>query len=544
MIDVAAPGRRGRGAAAGAGQGWAGPPAAARGGAPSGRDPGRRGVPPATRARPGAAPPTGVGPAADPAPLPRRGRSAGRPGEGYDSYGGTGPVPPARRGPRPAADWYDDAATSTWDRPLAAGPGPGPDPDGRAAGYGAPPWAAPPPAAPRRARLESTASYRLASTLADDSYGDDVYFDDDEDDEFDDEIGLPEDLPKRRGCRTALVVVAILVLALAAAGFAGWRWLQTQIDPPGRPGEQVLVEVPRGTSTAAIGKVLADHDIITNASVWSWYTKLKDVGSFQAGSYKLHRNSSFDEAIADLDKTPLPPHTRLVTVPEGYTLKQTLARLADKKKGVPGFTPSLLQTALKAPTSRSKYLPASATSLEGTLFPDSYAVGDHDNEAQVMQRMVAEFDKTMDGLNAKARAAQLKVTPYQALIVASLVEKEARVPEDRPKVARVIYNRLAAGTPLGVDAALCYEKGQIPCTLTQSDLNSDSPYNTRHRPGLTPTPVASPGKASIAAALQPAAGNWLYYVLVDAQGHHAFTNDYDEFTRLKAQCAQKGLGCG
>jgi UPF0755 protein len=498
--------------------------------------------------RPGAgAPPTGAGPAAGPPPLPRRGRTAGRPGEGYDGYG-TGPVPTTRPGPRPAADWYDDAATGTWDGPLAAGGGPpgGQGPRG-GAGYAAQPWAeapaGPPPAAPRRARLESTASYRLASTLADDSYGDDVYFDDEDDDGIGD-IGLPEDLPKRRGCRAALAVLAVLVLAAAAAGFLGWRWLQRQIDPPGGPGEQVLVEVPEGTSTAGIGKVLADNGVITNASVWNWYTKLKDVGSFQAGSYKLHRNSSFDEAVADLDKDPLPPHTRLVTVPEGYTLKQTLARLADKKKGVPTFTAAKLQAALKAPTSRSKYLPATATSLEGTLFPDSYAVGDNDDEAQALQRMVAQFDQTLDGLNAKARAARIKVTPYQALIVASLVEKEARVPGDRPKVARVIYNRLAAGMPLGVDAALCYEKGQIPCKLTQSDLEKDSPYNTRRRPGLTPTPVASPGKASIAAALEPASGNWLYYVLIDAQGHHAFTNDYDEFTRLKAQCAEKGLGCG
>lgn len=555
-------GYRGRQSAPGAD--WAGPEAGRNGAPDAGR--GRRGrrgappegdwaagagaaAPPRGRGRPGiepgatwSGPPPGPSGAGAPPPA-RRGRPSARPGEGYAAYGGTGPVPPVRSS-QAAADWYDDAASGTWDQPpTGAGTGPGPDGGG---GYAAPPWAAAPPAAgnPRRARLESTSSYRLASTLADDNYGDDVYFDDDDDDLGGDDLGLPDDLPKRRGCRVALAFLAVLVLAVAAVGFVGWRWVQHQIDPPGGQGKEVLVDVPAGTSTAGIGKLMADHDVITNASVWSWYTKLKDVGSFQAGSYRLHRNSSFDEAVADLDKEPLPPHTRLVTVPEGYTLRQTLARLGDKNKGVPGFTQQLLLTALKAPTSRSKYLPAKATTLEGTLFPDSYAVGDDDNEAQVVQRMVAQFDKTMDGLNAKGRAAQLKITPYQAVIVASLVEEEARVPEDRPKVARVIYNRLAKGMPLGIDAALCYEKGQIPCKLTESDLDKDSPYNTRHRTGLTPTPVASPGKASLAAALQPASGNWLYYVLIDAQGHHAFTNDYDEFTRLKAQCAAKGLGCG
>jgi UPF0755 protein len=158
--------------------------------------------------------------------------------------------------------------------------------------------------------------------------------------------------------------------------------------------------------------------------------------------------------------------------------------------------------------------------------------------------MVAQFDQVMGQLDANNRAAALGYTPYQTLIVASLVEKEARVPEDRPKVARVIYNRLAAGTPLGIDATLCYEQAETPCQLTQSELDADTPYNTRVHAGLPPTPIASPGQASIEAALAPAEGDWLYYVLAGADGHHAFTASYDEFQQLKAQCAEMGLGCG
>jgi UPF0755 protein len=103
---------------------------------------------------------------------------------------------------------------------------------------------------------------------------------------------------------------------------------------------------------------------------------------------------------------------------------------------------------------------------------------------------------------------------------------------------------MAANEPLGIDATLCYEKGQIPCELTAADLEADTPYNTRVRVGLTPTPIASPGRASIEAALSPAAGDWKWYVLTDADGHHAFTASYDEFVRLKAECNDKGLGCG
>jgi UPF0755 protein len=574
------PARRARRAAAdpfparGAGQVPAGPvPADPRaawpvGAVPSDPLPARRGrrVPsdplPARRAGGVPAGPAPVPPGIDPRTgaidLRGRGPSWGAPGPGYTADPRGAPVapPPGRYGPAPtprgpavpapgagraaaggaAADWYDDAASPGWGDPQV---GPDPWPQGPGA-YQPPPWAQQPPA--RRARLESTASYRLASTLADDGYGDDAYFDDDED--VDGADAFPEDLPRRRGCRVALAVLALLVLAVGAAAFFAWSWVQHQIDPPGGQGAQVMVEVPEGTSTAGIGEVLADAGVIRNATVWSWYTKLRDVGPFDAGSYQMRRNSSFDEVVHDLSEDPLPPNSRMVTVPEGYTVSQTLARLADKEKGMPGFTAAKLQAALKAPTSRSKYLPGAQAPVEGTLFPDSYAVADDDTEAVVLQRMVGQFDQVMDSLGAADKAAKLKVSPYEALIVASLIEKEARVPEDRAKVARVIYNRLAAGTPLGVDASLCYEKGQVPCKLSDVDLKADTPYNTRVHEGLPPTPIASPGKASIAAALAPAAGDWTYYVLIDAEGHHAFTADYREFQRLKAECERKGLGCG
>jgi UPF0755 protein len=371
--------------------------------------------------------------------------------------------------------------------------------------------------------------------LADD-FGDDVYYDADD--------GGDDDLPRRRGCRAALAVLLVLVLAAGAAGWFAWAWVQDQIDPPGEPGELVMVDIPEGTSTAGIGRVLEDAGVIENATVWNWYTKLHDVGTFQAGSYEMQRNSSIDEAVDALGADPLPPDSRMVTVPEGYTTAQTLARLADPAEGIPGFTPDALQAALALPTSRSAYLPADATSIEGTLFPESYAVEDGEDPAMVLQKMVVHFDEVMGELDANNRAAQLGYSPYQVLIVASLVEKEARVPEDRAKVARVIYNRLAAGTPLGIDATLCYEQAETPCSLTESELAAASAYNTRVLAGLPPTPIAAPGRASIEAALAPADGDWVYYVLAGEDGHHAFTASYDEFQELKAECAEKGLGCG
>jgi UPF0755 protein len=135
----------------------------------------------------------------------------------------------------------------------------------------------------------------------------------------------------------------------------------------------------------------------------------------------------------------------------------------------------------------------------------------------------------------------MTITPYDALIVASLVEAEAKVPEDRPKIARVIYNRLAQGMTLGIDATVLYALQERGDTLTQSDLATDSPYNTRVNRGLPPTPINSPGQASLEAALAPADGDWLYYVLTDADGHHYFTNSFSDFQRAVDDARDRGV---
>ncbi|HUS62062.1 MAG TPA: endolytic transglycosylase MltG, partial [Acidimicrobiales bacterium] len=136
------------------------------------------------------------------------------------------------------------------------------------------------------------------------------------------------------------------------------------------------------------------------------------------------------------------------------------------------------------------------------------------------------------------------LTPYEILVVASLIEEEARVPEERPKMARVMYNRLKAGIPLGIDATSRYEAVISGRDRGDVDFTSSSPYNTRKQRGLPPTPIASPGRASIEAALNPADGPWIYYVLEDEEGHHFFTDSNSEFVNAKQRCKERGLGCG
>jgi UPF0755 protein len=260
----------------------------------------------------------------------------------------------------------------------------------------------------------------------------------------------------------------------------------------------------------------------------------------------MQLNSSYGEAIEALRAGALPPDAILITVPEGYTVAETLARLADPDDGVQGFTAENLLMALADPESRSAVIPEGQPSLEGTLLPESYQVEEADTEVVVIQRMVSEFDDLLLELDLEGGAGALGYSPYEVLIVASMIEEEARVDAERAQVARVIYNRLAEEMPLQIDATSCYAKAEPGCTLTESDLASDSPYNTRNRQGLPPTPIASPGRASLEAALAPASGDWLYYVL-DAEaddGSHVFTADYDEFIQARRRCAEAGLGCG
>ncbi|MDZ7733435.1 MAG: endolytic transglycosylase MltG [Acidimicrobiia bacterium] len=204
-----------------------------------------------------------------------------------------------------------------------------------------------------------------------------------------------------------------------------------------------------------------------------------------------------------------------------------------------GTDPAELDAALDQVTSR--YLPSEDTSLEGFLFPDTYELAEEDagNELALVTRLVEEFDRVATELGY-GEPNPFGLSAYELVIVASLIEEEARVPEDRTKISRVIHNRLEQGMTLGIDAALLYELGHTD-SLTQSQLETDSPYNTRLNAGLPPTPIAMPGRGSLEAALNPAEGDWLYYVLADESGAHFFTSDYDEFLAQKQASQDAGL---
>ncbi|CAN5628718.1 endolytic transglycosylase MltG [soil metagenome] len=349
------------------------------------------------------------------------------------------------------------------------------------------------------------------------------------------------DMPRERAGLPKLAVVLGLILVLFGGLVVGGRsWWQRQVDPPGPPGEQVSIVVPSGARLTDLGSLLGDADVVANATLFRFWIRDKDI-DLKAGTYVFRRSSSFEEVEEVLRGNPLVVATTDLAIPEGFTLDQIIARYPE---AVPRFTPDEVLAAIADPANRSRFLPPDQPSLEGMMFPSTYEVGPNDTASTMVRRMVDEMDRqaVAAGIDVGLSGDNLpQLNAYEIITVASLIERETGNPQESPQIARVIYNRLLDGTPLGIDATSRYEADRNG--TEEIDFESDSPYNTRTRPGLPPTPIASPGRASLDAALNPATGDELYYVL-EAEDRHFFTSSYDEFLAKKDECEAKGLGCG
>jgi len=341
--------------------------------------------------------------------------------------------------------------------------------------------------------------------------------------------------------KVLLAVLAVIVVLFVGAGF----WVRSQLDP-GSPGEAVAFTISKGSTSADVASSLEKEGIITNATVFGWYLKVNGGGPFQAGEYDgLYLHSSMSAVVNVLEKGPAPPKTISFLVREGLWVSETRALILES---FPTIDPATLDQVMGS--THPTLQPTGSTNLEGFLFPAKYEVAQADvgNAQKIIDQMISAFDRVSatEGLSdaptkLAGAAGKLTVTPYQALIVASLIESEAKVAEDRPKIARVIYNRMARGEMLGIDASVLYALQKRKTSLTNTDLRVDSPYNTRLKNGLPPTPINSPGQDSIHAALNPAAGDWLYYVLTDTDGRHYFTNSASDFQRAVNDAKARGI---
>lgn len=333
---------------------------------------------------------------------------------------------------------------------------------------------------------------------------------------------------RRRRWLKLLVAFLLLVFAAGASAFTYYRWCQTG------SGEHraVTLTIPRGASGSDVVSLLREHDVVRCGLVSRFELKRRDL-TLQAGTYHLTTNMSLDRAFDALAAGPVAPPSLRLTIPEGWRLTQIAARVQDTMHiSQAGF----LEAANSGRFALEPYLPAGSRTVEGFLFPNTYRFPIRGVTASdVIRELLDQFRAEARSLSwANARA--LGVSDYQIVVIASMIEREARVERDRARIASVIYNRLKIGMALGIDATLQYVDPDPSDGLTASDLAIDSPYNTRLHTGLPPTPIASPGLASLEAALRPAHTDDLYYVLCGADGHHVFTHSYDQFLQLKAQC--------
>jgi UPF0755 protein len=255
------------------------------------------------------------------------------------------------------------------------------------------------------------------------------------------------------------------------------------------------------------------------------------------------------------DEPPPPPTTAAapkpvilrVVFPEGFTRKEMVKRVAEvrqiaktKRKVTPKLSGDAYAKAVKAAKVPVGFR-GDARGIEGFLFPATYEFTPKTTAAQLVDDQLEFFAANWKKVDL-ADARKKNLTPYDVLIIASMVEKETVAPDERPKVAAVIYNRLKAGMPLGIDATIRYGL-DVPGTeaLRVSQLESDNPYNTRNRTGLPPTPIANPGLASMQAAAHPAKVDYLYFVRKPDKVHHFFTASESEFF---AKACEYGYGCG
>ncbi|MGH2736279.1 MAG: endolytic transglycosylase MltG [Actinomycetota bacterium] len=339
----------------------------------------------------------------------------------------------------------------------------------------------------------------------------------------------------RRG--RAFVVLFILFGLIGVPLLGGAVYLSSiGVTGSSDPGRVVAFEIPEGATTTEVGEILEAEGVIDSAMGFRIASYLEGgTESIQAGKYELPTGLVARDALQRLTESGPIVKFVDVTFPEGSWLED-FARILDRDTHISGK--GFLKL-LESGKIESSLLPEGSTNFEGLLFPSTYQIVETDTARSVAQRLADEMVKQLDRMGASAE--QMGYSPYEIVNVASMVQAEAKVDRDRGKIARVIYNRLDEGIALGIDATVIYALGEHKTSLTETDLQVDSPYNTRQVAGLPPTPIGAPGLSSLEAAAAPADGPWIYYVLSDCEGHHAFSVDYDDFLQDKA--AYQRLTC-
>ncbi len=287
--------------------------------------------------------------------------------------------------------------------------------------------------------------------------------------------------------------------------------------------ENVIVDIPKKATGRDIGDMLAEKGVIRSSSVFRWFLFLSGKSQkLQSGHYRIHQGLTVKEAIEELQSGR--GEMVYVTIPEGYTVRQTVKLL--EKAGISGGKDFAETAGAYGPFDYMYGPEAPQFRGEGFLFPDTYEIPKDYTAKQICDLMYKRTDEMLSpGLREKAKEKNLTV--YALVTIASMVEREAKFKEDQEPIAAVILARLQKDMPLQIDATVQYALGENKPELTVADTRVDSPYNMYIRKGLPPGPVGSPGIEAVRAVLAAEPGEYLYYV-AQPDGHHVFTKTYEE----------------
>jgi uncharacterized YceG family protein len=323
----------------------------------------------------------------------------------------------------------------------------------------------------------------------------------------------------------ALLALAVIVLALYT--------INATFQPFHGDGTgAVRVTVPEGADAGDIGDILAQAGVVDSSRFFVLNATVTGRrGGLRPGKYTLRKGMTNGAAIDALTKGPKVKvvKTTNVTIPEGPSIKEEAPKI--DKTSLTGSYAKAANSRATLRAVRKLGAPKGTKTAEGFMFPATYTVVQGGPVTDLVNKQLGAFKQNFGKLDM-AYAKRKNLTRYDVLVIASLIEREAQLDRERPLIASVIYNRLKAGTPLGIDASLRYELNMWNRPLRVSELENDTPYNTRTRRGLPPTPIGNPGLKSLKAAAHPAKTDYFFFVRKPGDsGAHAFSETNAEFER-------------
>ncbi len=305
--------------------------------------------------------------------------------------------------------------------------------------------------------------------------------------------------------------------------------------------EIINVSINQGSSASDIASLLSSEGVVTSQLAFELYLRSENLtDKLRAGDYEIANNLEFSEITAILLKGP-PLKTYTITIPEGLWITETLLSISSQT----GFDYDLLLNSLLSGQVESEFLylndPTKLSNWEGLLYPNTYQINLESNGEEILQIMVNELESVTAKLLSEQHLPTWIETYNELFIVASLVEAESKIQEDRPLVSSVVKNRIQEEMLIQIDATVLYALQKRKSQVLLVDLQIDSEYNTYKYLGLPPTPISGFGERSIQAVLDTPENDFLYYLLTEKNGKMSFTNDYTEFINLKNKAKEEGV---